>query len=119
MSENEFIQIVKQHRDALYRFAVRYTADGDNAWDNVQDTLVALWLHHSEIQVDKAKGLMIRVMYRQLVDQHRREERFRTGIYAEYGITPVCRNIGFDNTTITPHNVCVGLRINILELGKK
>ena len=41
------------------------------------------------------------------------------GIYAEYGITPVCRNIGFDNTTITPHNVCVGLRINIVELGKK
>ncbi len=41
------------------------------------------------------------------------------GIYAEYGITPVCRNIGFDNTTITPHNVCVGLRINLLELGKK
>ena len=41
MSENEYIQIVKQHRDALYRFAVRYTADGDNAWDNVQDTLVA------------------------------------------------------------------------------
>lgn len=78
MSENEYIQIVKQHRDALYRFAVRYTADGDNAWDNVQDTLVALCLHHSEIQVDKAKGWMIRVIYRQLVDQHRREERFRT-----------------------------------------
>ncbi|MBQ6068785.1 MAG: hypothetical protein IJK84_04710 [Bacteroidales bacterium] len=40
------------------------------------------------------------------------------GIYTEYGITPVCRNIGFDNTTITPHNVCVGLRFNLLELGK-
>jgi len=41
------------------------------------------------------------------------------GLYAEYGITPTCRNIGFDNTTISPHNVCLGLRINIFELGRK
>ena len=40
------------------------------------------------------------------------------GFYAEYGITPTSRNIGFDNMTISPHNVCVGLRINLFEMGK-
>ena len=40
------------------------------------------------------------------------------GLYAEYGITPTSRNIGFDNMTISPHNICVGIRINILELGR-
>ena len=77
MSEQEYTQTVQQCREALYRFAVRYTADGDGAWDTVQDAFVALWTHRSEVEADKAKGWMIRVMYRQLVDQHRREQRFR------------------------------------------
>lgn len=77
MTEKEYTKIAQQHREALYRFAVRYTADGDSAWDNVQDAFLALWTHRKEVKADKAKGWMIRVMYRQLVDQHRRTERFR------------------------------------------
>jgi RNA polymerase sigma-70 factor (ECF subfamily) len=77
MSEQEYTQTVQQCREDLYRFAVRYTADGDGAWDTVQDAFVALWTHREEVKADKAKGWMIRVMYRQLVDQHRRTERFR------------------------------------------
>ena len=40
------------------------------------------------------------------------------GFYAEYGINPVCRNIGFDNSAFSPHYVCLGVRINIFEMGK-
>lgn len=69
--------IAQQHREGLYRFAVRYTADGDSAWDAVQDALVELWTHRGEVEAQKAKGWMVRVMYRQLVDQHRRTECFR------------------------------------------
>ena len=77
MNDQEYTQIAQQHREALYRFAVRYTADGDSAWDTVQDALVELWTHRSDVEPQKAKGWMVRVMYRQLVDQHRRTERFR------------------------------------------
>jgi RNA polymerase sigma-70 factor (ECF subfamily) len=77
MDKAEYIHIATKHREDLYRFAVRYTADGDSALDAVQDALVALWTRHSEVEADKAKGWLIRVIYRQLVDQHRRKERFR------------------------------------------
>lgn len=77
MSEQEYTLTAKQCREALYRFAVRYTADGDRALDTVQDAFVALWTHREEVEADKAKGWLIRTMYRQLVDQHRREQRFR------------------------------------------
>lgn len=40
------------------------------------------------------------------------------GLYAEYGINPISRNIGFDNYTFSPHHACVGLRVNIFELAK-
>lgn len=78
MDKAEYIHIATKHREDLYRFAVRYTADGDSALDAVQDALVALWTRHEEVEADKAKGWLIRVIYRQLVDKHRREKRFRT-----------------------------------------
>ena len=77
MTEKEYTHIAQQCREEFYRFAVRYTADGDSAWDVVQDAFVALWTHLSEVEPTKAKGWLIRVIYRQMVDQHRREARFR------------------------------------------
>ena len=77
MTEKEYTDIAQKCREELYRFAVRYTADGDSAWDVVQDAFVALWTHCTEVEPIKAKGWLVRVMYRQLVDQHRRDTRFR------------------------------------------
>ena len=77
MTEREYSHIAQQCREDLYRYAVRYTGDGDSAWDVVQDALVELWTHREDVESDKAKGYMIRVMYRELVDIHRHEVRFR------------------------------------------
>ena len=77
MTEREYSHIAQQCREDLYRYAVRYTGDGDSAWDVVQDALVELWTHRADVERDKAKGFMIRVMYRELVDIHRRKVRFR------------------------------------------
>ena len=77
MVEKEYIRIAQSCREDLYRFAVRYTADGDGAWDVVQDALVSLWTHLGEVEAEKAKGWLVRVMYRELVDLHRHEMRFQ------------------------------------------
>jgi len=77
MVEKEYIRIAQSCREDLYRFAVRYTADGDGAWDVVQDALVTLWTHLGEVEAEKAKGWLVRVMYRELVDLHRHEMRFQ------------------------------------------
>ena len=77
MTEREYSHIAQLCREDLYRYAVRYTGDGDSAWDVVQDALVELWTHREDVESDKAKGYMIRVMYRELVDIHRHEVRFR------------------------------------------
>ena len=77
MTEREYSHIAQQCREDLYRYAARYTGDGDSSWDVVQDALVELWTHREDVEPDKAKGFMIRVMYRELVDIHRRQVRFR------------------------------------------
>lgn len=75
MNQQEFSHIAQQHRDDLYRFAIRYSGDGDMAWDAVQEAMIKLWEHCEEVEQAKAKGYMIRVMYRMLVDQHRSQRR--------------------------------------------
>ena len=41
------------------------------------------------------------------------------GIYSEFGINPISRNLKFDDNTLSPHYVCLGVRINIFDLGRK
>ena len=41
------------------------------------------------------------------------------GFYAEYSVNPIIRNLKYDNNSISPHFACVGVRINLFELGKK
>ncbi len=81
MQEKDFTHIAKKHREDLYRFAIRYTGDGDSAWDAVQEAMIKLWEHREDVAQQQAKGYMIRVMYRMLVDQHRSQLRHSNILY--------------------------------------
>lgn len=73
MTTKEYNDCVKQYSDELYRFALRYTGDGDLSHDTVQDTFVKLWEQHNDLHVKGIKGYLIRVLYRFLVNVHRHE----------------------------------------------
>lgn len=75
MNTKEYNHAVRQHADDLYRFALRYLGRG--ADDAVQDTFVALWERRAEVDARRAKGWLMRVLYRKLVDEHRRREAER------------------------------------------
>ena len=72
MTHKEYNETVDKCADDLFRFAIRYTSDKQQAEDVVQDGFVTLWEHRSEIDYASAKGYLLRVMYHKLVDQHRR-----------------------------------------------
>ena len=74
MTHKEYNETVDKCADDLYRFAFRYTADKQQAEDAVQDSFVTLWEHCREVDIAKSKGYLLRVMYRRLVDQHRRAQ---------------------------------------------
>lgn len=73
MTTCEYNDCVKQFSDDLYRFALRYTGDGDTSRDAVQDAFVTLWEQHEELKFKGVKGYLIRVLYRILVSIHRHE----------------------------------------------
>ncbi len=72
MTIREYNECVRRHGDDLYRFALRYAGEQLAAEDAVQDTFVLLWEQREEVKNDKVKGWLIRILYRRLVDEHRR-----------------------------------------------
>ena len=71
MNLKEYNHAVDEYSDDLFRFALRYTGDTDESNDAVQDSYVALWEHHTEVTAKRAKGYLMRVLYRNLVDRYR------------------------------------------------
>lgn len=73
MTTREYNDCVRRYGDDLYRFALRYAGETMAAEDAVQDTFVLLWEQHQEVNADKVKGWLIRILYRRLIDEHRHE----------------------------------------------
>lgn len=73
MTTSEYNDCVHKFSDDLFRFALRYTGDGDKSHDVVQDAFVTLWERHNELDAKNIKGYLLRILYRFLVDSHRHE----------------------------------------------
>lgn len=80
MTRKDYNDCVDRLADGLYRFALRYTGDGESSRDAVQDSFVALWEHRSEVEAAGAKAYLMRVLYRKLVDLHRHQSRYHRGV---------------------------------------
>lgn len=80
MTVKEYNQCVRRFGDDLYRFALRYCTINVAAEDAVQDVFVALWSVRGNIDAKTAKGWLIRVLYRHLIDEHRHEQTMRRAI---------------------------------------
>ncbi len=77
MTVSEYNHTVHQCSDDLYRFALRYSNFSAAAEDAVQDVFLALWEHRPEVRAEGARGYLLRLLYRRLVDQHRHDEVVR------------------------------------------
>ena len=83
MTTKEYNHCVRHLGDDLYRFALRYANLSAAAEDAVQDVFADLWERRSEVEVEGARGWLIRALYRRLVDMHRHEEVVRNAQVAQ------------------------------------
>ncbi len=72
----QFDQLVQPHLQGMFRFAHRLTGNSQDAEDLVQDVMVKLYPRTDELmQVADLRPWLNRVLYRQFVDQTRRDKR--------------------------------------------
>jgi RNA polymerase sigma-70 factor (ECF subfamily) len=55
-----FTEIMRKHKDAVYRFVRQYVGDADEAYDLVQETFVAAWSALSGFDKDKPLSAWLR-----------------------------------------------------------
>ena len=73
LTTQDYNNCVHRYSDDLYRFALRFSGDGDRSRDAVQDVFVILWEHHKDLHTNGIKGYLIRTLYRLLVNIHRHD----------------------------------------------
>lgn len=71
--EDTFTALVRPHISAMYRMAYRWTQNGEEAEDLVQDVLTRMVPRLDELtRVEKLKPWLIKILYRRYVDLYRR-----------------------------------------------
>lgn len=77
MTTAEYNKTVDLYSDGLYRFLLKNVKDTDKAKDLVQDTFAKLWTKVEEVSFEKAKSYIFTAGYHTMIDQMRREKRYR------------------------------------------
>lgn len=75
-SHAQFEALIRPHLKQLYHLAFRYTGKKDDAEDLVQDLLLKLFPRLDEMKaIEKLSPWLGRILYRQFIDQLRRQQR--------------------------------------------
>jgi len=74
--DNAFEVLIRPHLQPLYRVAYRLTGRREDAEDLIQELLMKLYPRHREIEaIERLRPWLLRVMYCQFIDNHRRHSR--------------------------------------------
>jgi RNA polymerase sigma factor (sigma-70 family) len=76
MKEQEYIQLVKLHSTALYRFLYKNFNDKYVCEDIVQEAFIKLWENRNSIDPLKVKAWLYSVSYRKMIDYIRSIKKF-------------------------------------------
>ncbi len=71
----EYNEIVKNHSNSLFGFAVRFLRNKDDARDIVQDSFEKLWVNCEKVEVTKAKSWLFTCTYNAMVNYSYRRQR--------------------------------------------
>lgn len=78
MTSAEYNFSIDQHSDALYRFAVHFLKDSEDARDIVQDTFEKLWLNKDKVEKEKVKSWLFTCAHNAMLNQVSRKKRQQT-----------------------------------------
>lgn len=77
MNRKSYNRVVKQHSDALYRYALKFCGDPTGAQDVVQESFLKLWKGRKGVDANKAKGWLFRTAHNGMINQWKRDRRMQ------------------------------------------
>jgi RNA polymerase sigma-70 factor (ECF subfamily) len=78
MTVKEYNECVRLYSDRVYRFIFKNIRQEADAEDVVQNAFERMWLHHTEVEFEKARSYLFTTAYRCMIDQLRKTNRTDT-----------------------------------------
>jgi RNA polymerase sigma factor (sigma-70 family) len=75
LTSAEYNHSVEHDSDSLYRFAVHFLKDSEEAKDVVQDAFEKLWLNREKIEREKVKSWLFTCIHNAMLNQVSRKKR--------------------------------------------
>lgn len=75
LTSAEYNHSVEQISDSLYRFAVHFLKDSEDAQDVVQDAFEKLWLNKDKVEKEKVKSWLFTCAHNSMLNQVSRKKR--------------------------------------------
>lgn len=74
LNTKDYHTAVNKFSDGLYRFAIKLSKDEALAQDLVQDAYEKVWIKKAEIQDEKVKSYLFRIVYNKFLDGKKRNK---------------------------------------------
>jgi len=74
MTLRQYNIIVNRFSDNIFRFILKNLSDRALAEDFTQDTFSILWIHHKDVDFEKAKAYLFKTAFNLVIDNSRRQK---------------------------------------------
>ena len=105
MKRQEYNISVENHGDSLYRFAVNFLKNQEEAQDIVQDVFEKLWINRDKVEFEKVKSWLFTCAHNAMINFVNKRARFTKLVNEFQSDSTELKSFGFESKQVINHIV--------------
>jgi len=103
LKRQEYNISVENHGDSLYRFAVNFLKNQEEAQDIVQDVFEKLWINRDKVEFEKAKSWLFTCAHNAMINFVNKRARFTKLVNEFQSDSTELKSFGFESKQVINH----------------
>jgi len=105
LKRQEYNISVENHGDSLYRFAVNFLKNQEEAQDIVQDVFEKLWINRDKVEFEKVKSWLFTCAHNAMINFVNKRARFTKLVNEFQSDSTELKSFGFESKQVINHIV--------------